>query len=291
MITKAPPLSLTDAHGKEAISLDNRPIGVFDSGLGGLTAVRELARQMPAEDIIYFGDTGRVPYGGRSHDTILKYARQDVAFLRTFDLKAIIIACGTVSSAALTELAAEQEIPVFGVVGPTALRAAEVTRNNKIGLVATRATVRTGAYERVIRHANPMAEIHSLACPLFVPLVENGRTRPGDIVIETVVAEYLSPMKAAGVDTLVLGCTHYPLLAEVIGGFMGPTVTLLDSGAEVVRQVADCLQSSGQGADPARQGRCRWYVSDSTESFRELASRFLGRPVTEAVEQVAIEEY
>lgn len=271
--------------------MDNRAIGVFDSGMGGLTAVREMAKRMPSENIIYFGDTGRVPYGGRSHETILKYARQDVAFLRTFDLKAIVIACGTVSSAALAELSAENDIPVFGVVGPTALRAAQVTRNNKIGLIATKATVCTGAYERVMRHANPMAEIHSLACPLFVPLVENGRTRPGDIVIETVVGEYLAPMKEFGVDTLVLGCTHYPLLMDVIGNFMGPDVTLLDSGAEVVRQVAERLQVSNQEADPSRTGCCRWYVSDSTEGFGELASQFLGRPVTEPVKQIAIEHY
>jgi glutamate racemase len=277
--------------GKEGKHLDNRAIGVFDSGMGGLTTVREMAKQMPGESVVYFGDTGRVPYGGRSRDTILRYARQDVAFLRSFDLKAIVIACGTVSSTALSELSAEQDIPVFGVVGPTALRAAQVTRNNRIGLIATRATVRTGAYERVMRHANPMAETFAMACPLFVPLVENGRTQPGDIVVETVVKDYLTPMKEAGVDTLVLGCTHYPLLTEVIQNFMGPEVTLLDSGAEVVRQVRERLHASGQEADAARRGNCRWFVSDTTDSFIELASRFLGRSVTEPVSQVAIERY
>ena len=271
--------------------MDNRPIGVFDSGMGGLTTVRELASQMPNESVVYFGDTGRVPYGTRSRETILRYARQDVAFLRTFDLKAIVIACGTVSSTALPELSAEQDIPVFGVVGPTALRAAEVTRNNRIGLIATGATVRTGAYERVMRHANPMAEITALACPLFVPLVENGRTQPGDVVIETVVSDYLSPIKAAGVDTLVLGCTHYPLLSQVIQNYMGPEVTLLDSGAEVVRQVRERLCASGHEAQPDCKGSYRWFVSDSTEGFAELASRFLGRQVTEPVGQVSIERY
>jgi glutamate racemase len=277
--------------GKEGKHLDNRAIGVFDSGMGGLTTVREMAKQMPGESVVYFGDTGRVPYGGRSRDTILRYARQDVAFLRTFDLKAIVIACGTVSSTALAELSAEQDIPVFGVVGPTAIRAAQATRNNRIGIIATGATVRTGAYERLIRHANPMAETFSQACPLFVPLVENGRTRPGDIVIETIVADYLTPMRDKGVDTLVLGCTHYPLLTEVIQNFMGPEVTLLDSGAEVVRQVRERLHASGQEADAARRGNCRWFVSDTTDSFIELASRFLGRSVTEPVSQVAIERY
>lgn len=271
--------------------MDNRPIGVFDSGMGGLTAVRKLAELMPSEEIVYFGDTGRVPYGGRSHETIVKYARQDVAFLRTFDLKAIIIACGTVSSAALAELTADNDIPIFGVVGPTALRAAKSTRNNKIGLIATRATVSTGAYERVMRHANPAAKIHSLACPLFVPLVENGRTKPGDIVIETIVSEYLTPLKDFGVDTLVLGCTHYPLLTEVIQNFMGPDVTLLDSGAEVAKQAVSCLKNGDMLAEPGRKGSFHWYVSDTTDTFCELGSRFLGRPVTEPVEQITIENY
>ena len=273
---------------KAETKLDHRPIGVFDSGLGGLTAVRELAAQMPNETMIYFGDTGRVPYGGRSRDTIIRYARQDVAFLRTFDLKAVVVACGTVSSTALEELQAEQDIPVFGVVEPTARQAAEGTRNQKIGLIATRATIRTGAYERAIARLDPAATVYPLACPLFVPLVENGRTRPGDVVIETVTAEYLTPLKEAGVDTLVLGCTHYPLLREVIGNFMGPQVTLVDSGAAVARRVCAYLRESGQAADPAQTGGCRWYVSDSTEGFASLASLFLGRPVTEPVEQVSV---
>lgn len=271
--------------------MDNRPIGVFDSGLGGLTAVRELAAQMPNETMIYFGDTGRVPYGSRSHDTIIRYARQDVAFLRTFDLKAIVVACGTVSSTALTELRAEQDIPMFGVVEPTALQAAQVTRNQKIGLIATRATIRTAAYERAIARDCPQVTVYPLACPLFVPLVENGRTQPGDIVIETVAAEYLAPLKQAGVDTLVLGCTHYPLLREVIGDFMGRSVTLVDSGAAVARSVCEYLRAQGKNADGSQKGCCHWYVSDSAEGFSQLASLFLGRPVTEPVEQISIEAY
>ena len=208
--------------------MDDRPIGVFDSGLGGLTTVRELCRLLPEEDIVYFGDTGRVPYGSRSRETIVKYARQDVAFLRTFDLKTIVIACGTVSTTALDVLAAENPIPVLGVVAPAA-RAAQ-------------ASIRSGAYERLIRAENPAARVLAQPCPLFVPLVENGRFRPGDVVIETVAAEYLAPLKAAGVDTLVLGCTHYPLLEKVIGAYMGPEVRLINSGAEGARAAADCLR-------------------------------------------------
>ena len=220
--------------------MDDRPIGVFDSGLGGLTTVRELCRLLPEEDIVYFGDTGRVPYGSRSRETIVKYARQDVAFLRTFDLKTIVIACGTVSTTALDVLAAENPIPVLGVVAPAARAAARATRS--IGLIGTQASIRSGAYERLIRAENPAARVLAQPCPLFVPLVENGRFRPGDVVIETVAAEYLAPLKEAGVDTLVLGCTHYPLLEKVIGAYMGPEVRLINSGAEGARAAADCLR-------------------------------------------------
>lgn len=269
--------------------MDNRPIGVFDSGMGGLTAVRELAALLPHEQLIYFGDTGRVPYGGRSRNTIIRYAQQDVAFLRSFDLKAIVVACGTVSTTALPILQQEQDLPIFGVVEPTARQAAEATRNGKIGLIATRASIRTGAYQAAITRLRPEAQVFALACPLFVPLVENGRTQPGDVVIETVAAEYLAPLKAEGVDTLVLGCTHYPLLKEVIRNFMGADVTLVDSGAAVAQQLCEYLQEHALAAEQGQTGTCRWYVSDSTENFGVLASRFLGRPVTEPVEQVSLE--
>ena len=271
--------------------MDTRPIGVFDSGLGGLTAVRELRRLLPSENIIYFGDTSRVPYGGRSAEILLKYARQDVRFLRTFDIKAILVACGTVSTTALPQLRRESDIPILGVVEPACRRAAAVTRNKRVGLIATAASVRSGAYQRILQELDPDVAVTARACPLFVPLVENGRTAPGDVVIETVAAEYLAPLRRAGVDTLVLGCTHYPLLSQVIGNFMGPEVALLDSGACVADQVRDWLERSGRMADPERRGEYRWYVSDSVESFHDLASIFLGREVTEPVEQVAIENY
>ena len=270
--------------------LDERPIGVFDSGLGGLTTVRELRRLLPGEDIVYFGDTGRVPYGGRSAETIVKYARQDVAFLRTFDLKAIVIACGTVSTTALEVLAAENPIPVLGVVAPAAAAAARATKNGRIGLIGTQASIRSGAYERLIQAENPAAQVLSQPCPLFVPLVENGRFRRGDIVIETVAAEYLAPLQKAGVDTLVLGCTHYPLLEEVISAHMGPEVALINAGAEGARAVARALE--GADALSARsRGTYRYFVSDRQEDFSHLASIFLGWDVTEAVGQVDISQY
>lgn len=271
--------------------MDKRPIGVFDSGLGGLTTVRELRHLLPGEDIVYFGDTGRVPYGSRSAETIVKYARQDVAFLRTFDLKAIVIACGTVSTTALDVLAAENPIPVLGVVAPASAAAAQATRNGKIGLIGTQASIRSGAYERLIHGENPSAQVLAQPCPLFVPLVENGRFRQGDIVIETVAAEYLSPLKEAGVDTLVLGCTHYPLLEGVIAHYMGPEVTLINAGAEGARAVAGALRQADALSSNDGQGRYRYFVSDRQEDFSRLASIFLGWDVTEAVGQVDISQY
>ena len=271
--------------------MDNRPIGVFDSGLGGLTAVRELQRLLPGEDIIYFGDTGRGPYGGRSKDTIIRYARQDVAFLRTFDLKAIVIACGTVSTTALDVLTAENDIPVWGVVEPAARAAAQATRNGKVGLIGTQATIRSGAYERRIARGAPQIRVMAAACPLFVPLVENGRFRRGDIVAETVVGEYLEPFRTAGVDTLVLGCTHYPLLTEIIGDYMGPEVTLIDVGRTCADAVARHLTDMDALSGPGRTGESRYYVSDSAEDFSRLATVFLRRDVEESVTQVDIWKY
>ena len=270
--------------------MDQRPIGVFDSGLGGLTALRELRKLLPGEDLIYFGDTGRVPYGGRGRETILRYARQDVKFLRSFDLKAVVVACGTVSANALTELKAENDLPIFGVVAPAARAAVEATRNKRVGLIGTAASIRSGAYEEEMARMDPEIRVTALACPLFVPLVENGRFRPGDTVVELVVEEYLEAMKENGVDTLVLGCTHYPLLSQVIGNFMGPGVTLIDSGAACADRAGEWLKEHDLLAG-REEGSCRYFVSDSTQDFARLASIFLGEPVTGAVERVEIEKY
>ncbi len=271
--------------------MDHRAIGVFDSGMGGLTAVRELIRRLPGEDVVYFGDTGRVPYGSRGADTIIKYARQDVAFLRTFDLKAIVIACGTVSTTALDVLARENPLPVIGVVEPAARAAVAATKTGRIGLVGTKATIASGAYERTVKGLMPQAEVTARACPLFVPLVENGRYKVGDPLVELVVAEYLAPFREAGVDTLVLGCTHYPLLWDAISAYLGPQVTLISSGAACVDAVAQLLEERDMKNAKTQGGTHRYFASDSAQDFGALGSIFLGEDIQGQAQQIAIEEY
>ncbi len=271
--------------------MDRRPIGVFDSGLGGLTAVRELTKLMPEEDLIYFGDTGRVPYGGRSQNILVKYARQDVNFLRSYDPKIIVIACGTVSTIALDVLQEENPMPVIGVVGPAVRAAAACSASGRVGLIGTQTTVRSQVYERELKKLRPDARILARACPLYVPLVENGRYRPGDPVVEILTEEYLTPFREEQVDTLILGCTHYPLLKEVIGKFMGSEVTLIDVGEQCARWVADLLLSRGLQTEDGTQGLRRYFVSDSTEDFAGLASTFLGESVFDEVEKIDITMY
>jgi glutamate racemase len=262
----------------ELIYLDNRAIGVFDSGLGGLTAVRELRRALPQESLVYFGDTGRVPYGTRSAETIFKYAKQDIRFLLSFNVKCIVVACGTVSSAALPRLG-DIGLPVIGVIEPAVEAAKAATKNGRIGVVGTPATIRSGAYERGLSDY----EVASNACPLLVPLVEDGRNTHR--ITEMLVDEYLTPLLEKGIDTLIMGCTHYPLIAPLIAARCGDGVTLIDPGAETVRR----LQSLISPCDG--QGRERYYVSDSTEQFARLAGAFLGGPAPADVTQIPIEEY
>ncbi len=270
--------------------MNPRPIGVFDSGLGGLTAVRQLRRLLPGEDIIYFGDTSRVPYGNRSRETILKYARQDMRFLKSFDLKAVVVACGTVSSNCLRVLQEENDIPITGVVEPAARRACELAQGGRIGVAATRATIRSGAFQRALELLDPAVECVSQPCPLFVPLVEEGRFHPGDPVIETVAAEYLSPLRDAGVKALILGCTHYPLLINVIQQAMGPGVSLVDAGSESAAACRRDLVARGDLSD-RKQGSLHCYTSDRAEDFSRLASLFLGEEAAGLAEQIDISSY
>ena len=269
--------------------MDRRPIGAFDSGLGGLTAFRKLAEILPGENIIYLGDTGRVPYGSRSKETIIKYAIQDAAFLTGFDIKAIMVACNTVSATAMPELTRGCEVPVYGVVEEPVKTALRLTKNRCIGVIGTEATIRSGSYEAALKRECPEVEVFSAACPLFVPLVENGRTAVSDIVPVTVAREYLEPLKGKNVDTLIMGCTHYPLLAEIIKAEMGPEVRLIDSGAEAAIRVAQDLREQGLLSDAQEKGKYSFFVTDSTEGFSKLAGAFLESEIKGLVKQVSLE--
>jgi len=269
--------------------MDNRPIGVFDSGLGGLTAMATLMRELPNEDICYLGDTGRVPYGVRSRETIQRYARQDMAFLLGLDIKAIVVACGTVSAVALEAIHTEYDVPIYGVLEPAAQAALQCTKTGRIGIIGTEATISSGAYERLLLAARSDLELTSIPCPLFVPLVENGRVYPGDVVIETIVAEYLAPFKDTDIDTLILGCTHYPLLEDVIARFLGSDVTLVSAGAATAKAVARDLAARDLLADRQTDGVRRFFVTDCAAGFTRLASLFLQQDVSNGVTQVSLE--
>ena len=264
--------------------MDNRPIGVFDSGLGGLTGVRELRKRLPHEDIIYFGDTGRVPYGSRSPETILQYARQDIAFLLSKDVKCIMAACGTVSSIYPAAEAAKLPVPYLGVVDAAAREAAFVTRNRRIGVIGTAATIRSRSYETVLRKLVPGVEITARPCPLFVPLVEAGYVDHSALdkqqVTRLVIAQYLAEVREAGVDTLILGCTHFPLLAPIIGDMLGEGVTLIDSGAATAGYIRELLRQTGLENPRTEGGVQRYYISEHTETFARTAELFLGHGIT-----------
>jgi len=269
--------------------MDARPIGVFDSGLGGLTTVKKLLEIIPGEDIIYLGDTGRVPYGPRSRETIIKYAGQDASFLAGFDIKAMVIACNTVCSVAYDELDSAFDMPVFEVVSAPAKAAAEQTKNGRVGVIGTAATIRSGAYESALKRISKELRVFSEPCPLFVPLAENGRTDPDDIAARDIAEGYLKGLRDSGVDTLILGCTHYPLLRGVISKIMGGGVALVDSGDETAKQVVKFLQNQEMLSQNCNNGTVRYYVTDSIDGFSELASRFLEAPVHGRVEQITLE--
>lgn len=267
---------------------DSRPIGVFDSGLGGLTVVKELCRYMPDEDIIYFGDTGRVPYGTRSRDTIRRYAREDEEFLQSRDVKLIIAACGTVSSVA-ADVSAQLPIPFFEVVSHAAAQAVRATKNGKIGIIGTAATVKSGKHKEHILSLMPEAQVTAQSCSLFVPLVEEGWYSEDDVVVTETVRRYLEPVIDAGVDTLILGCTHYPVLSRAITKVMGEDITLINAGVATAKAVADFLKENEMLNETAESGNVRFYVSDKADSFRQQASVLLGEEIDDSkVEQVSL---
>lgn len=271
--------------------MDNRPVGVFDSGLGGLTAARKIRSILPSEDIIYFGDTSRVPYGGRSREILLKYARQDVRFLRSFDIKAIVVAAARSPRPVCRSCRRRTTCLCWAWWSLPARRAVAVSKTRHVGLIATAASVRSGTYEQIIHALDPDVTVTARACPLFVPLVENGRYERGDIVIETVAREYLEPIRGSGIDTLILGCTHYPLLMDLIGEIMGPEVTLIDTGEEAAWELKRTLKAKDLLSDCAQEGTTTLYASDQPEDFGSMAKHFLQEELTSPVLQVNIDRY
>lgn len=269
--------------------MDNRSIGVFDSGIGGLTMVREMMNIMPYESVVYFGDTGRVPYGTKSYETVKKYAESDIRFLMQFDLKMIIAACGTVSSIALGEIEGNYNIPVFGVCEAAAKAAAKNTKNGKIGIIGTGATIKSDFYARLIGEIDKEIYTVSRACPLFVPLVENGYSDSDAALL--IARDYLLPLMEDGVDTIILGCTHYPHLENTIKKVVGDNVKLINPSQETAVYIKEYLKTNEMEAEKSEKGNYRFYASDDIFSFADLGSKFLDRKIDKDIFKVDIEKY
>lgn len=250
------------------------PVGVFDSGVGGLTVAHEVIRQLPHESLLYFGDTARIPYGPKSPETVRRYSREIADFLCDEGVKSIVIACNTATAHALTALRDEFDMPVIGVVEPGARAAVSVTTGGRIGVIGTVGTIKSGAYERAIRAIDPDVRITARACPLFVPVVEEGWTEHE--ATRLIAREYLEPLVAADIDTLVLGCTHYPLLKPLLHEILGPGVRLIDSAEETAAETARTLAATNLAAPSDAEPTYRFVASDDPLQFLQLGQRFLG---------------
>ena len=266
------------------------PVGVFDSGVGGLTVAREIMRQLPNENIVYFGDTARVPYGSKSKDNIIRYSRQIINFLKTKNVKAIVIACNTASALALDVVREEIDIPIIGVVEPGARAALEVTQTKKIGVIGTEGTIRSAMYEKIIQGRDPGAEVIGKACPLFVPLVEEGFAKHK--VTQEIIDYYLSSLLDTDIDSLILGCTHYPLLRSRIREYVGDRITLVNPAYETAMDLKKLLKDSNLENTGEEQERAAYsfYVSDAADKFKQFANSILPYDI-ETTKQINIEEY
>ncbi len=265
--------------------MDPRPVGVFDSGVGGLTVLHECLVTMPHEDFVYLGDHARLPYGPRPLDEVRRFAREIGSFLETLDVKLIVVACNTATSAALPRLQEELTVPVVGVLTPEARAAVQATRNRRVGLLATEGTVDAGRYGELVRALDAGVDFHAIACPRLVPLIEGDD--PYTDETEQAVRSYAAPLKAAGVDTVILGCTHYPLIRPIFQRVFGRDVTLVFSAEETAREVAETLARKGIENEAGRDGRYRFLTTGDPEAFREMGRRFLQLPIGE-VEQVSV---
>lgn len=264
------------------------PIGVFDSGVGGLTVAREIMRQLPDENIVYFGDTARLPYGSKSKESIIRFSRQIIRFLQTRKVKAIVIACNTATAQALETIQKEFDTPIIGVIAPGARAAVQETKNKKIGVIGTEGTIRSNMYTRVIREMEPEAEVAGKACPLFVPLVEEGFTKHH--ITEEVIDIYLREMRESEVDTMILGCTHYPLLRSMIMKYMGDRVHIVNPAYETAMDLKALLDERDMKHEPGEFNKYEFYVSDAAEKFKEFANFVLPYDVG-SIHQINIEEY
>ena len=267
--------------------MKNKPIGIFDSGLGGLTAVKEISKLMPNEDIIYFGDTGRVPYGNRSYETIIKYARQDIAFLKSINVKIIAVACGTVSS---TFIKTNFEKNVIGVIEPTCITAANLTKNKNIGVIGTTATINSNTYKHQLGKIDNSISVYQKSCPLLVPLIENGFISPSNEILFKTVQMYLAPFIALNIDTLILGCTHYPIIENVISNLM-PGIKIINSGKETAKFICKKLTEQNLKNTQNTPGTIKFFVSDSIENFSDTAAKFLGYDICKNVQKIDINKY
>jgi glutamate racemase len=260
--------------------MNSAPIGIFDSGIGGLTVARAVYERLPHESTIYFGDTARVPYGPKSPETVRRYSREILHWLLGQGVKAVVIACNTSTAHALETLQQESPVPVIGVIEPGARAAAAASREGPIGVIGTAGTIASNAYTRAIQGARAGARVEQRPCPLFVPLVEEGWFEHP--AAELIARDYLEPLRRAGVDALVLGCTHYPLLKPLLQRIMGPEVRLIDSGEETAAEVATALRATGLDAPSASAPRHRFAVSDDEARFRQVGSRFIGERLASA---------
>ena len=257
---------------------NEQPIGIFDSGIGGLTVLKEIRRELPGEDLVYFGDTAHLPYGTKSKETITKFSMENVNFLKGFGTKIVVVACNTASALGLESLKKEFSFPVIGVIEPGARRALAKTKNGRIGVIGTKSTIGSGSYEACLKKLDPTVKVYSGACPLFVPFVEEGWLE-GEIVSK-LARVYLAQLRSFGVDTLILGCTHYPLLSSVIQKTIGAKVKLVNSAEETAKEAKDLLAKLKISSRKKKNlQETRFYVSDEPEQFRVLGERFLGRPI------------
>lgn len=268
-------------------SMDNRPIGIFDSGVGGLTVAKEIIKTLPNENIVYFGDTARVPYGDKSKDVVTKYSKQIVRFLLTKDVKAIIVACNTVSSNSLDDLRSAFDVPILGVVEPGVKSVINTTKNKKVGIIGTEATIRSGMYTKLIHRADSSIEVFSKPCPLFVPLAEEGWY--DNEVAKITSGIYLNELICCGIDTLLLGCTHYPLLKQCIGETIGEAVKIVDPAKNTAESLKEILAERDMLNDGSQKTTNVFYVSDITNKFEKICLKTLKRTYTPA--KIDIEKY